>query len=50
MPNAEEDFFQYISTLSAQEIEVSAIEKESFVFPREPLIRLEGPIAIVQLI
>ena len=40
MPQADEGFFKYLSTLSTEDIKVSAIQNESFVFPREPLIRL----------
>ncbi|KAG4073559.1 hypothetical protein HA402_000783 [Bradysia odoriphaga] len=43
-------FFDYLSQLTAKEVTVHAIEEGSVVFPRVPIIRVEGPLIIVQLL
>jgi nicotinate phosphoribosyltransferase len=49
-PSTEEAFFDYLRTMSLKDLKVYAILDGSVVFPKEPLIRVEGPIAIAQLI
>jgi nicotinate phosphoribosyltransferase len=48
-PNTEAEFFDYLSTLSAREVTVHAIDEGTMVFPRIPLLRITGPLLIVQL-
>ena len=50
MPNADSAFFDYLSNLTAEEIVLYAIEEGSVVFPRVPIIRIEGPLIIAQLL
>ncbi len=51
MPNnVEEEFFNYLSQVSANEVTLYAIPEGSVVFPKVPLIRMEGPLPIVQLL
>ncbi len=51
MPNyVEEEFFNYLSQVSANEVTLYAIPEGSIVFPKVPLIRMEGPLPIVQLL
>ena len=47
--NTEPEFFEYLSTLSAREVTVHAIDEGTVVFPRIPLLRVTGPLLIVQL-
>nr|XP_054749276.1 nicotinate phosphoribosyltransferase-like [Lytechinus pictus] len=49
-PSTEEGFFEYLKTLDCSNIEVYAIPEGSVVFPRMPLLRLEGPLPLLQLI
>lgn len=46
----EEEFFEYLGRLTAKEVTVHALEEGSVAFPRIPLIKIEGPLIIVQLL
>uniref|UniRef100_A0AAG5DY41 Nicotinate phosphoribosyltransferase n=1 Tax=Anopheles atroparvus TaxID=41427 RepID=A0AAG5DY41_ANOAO len=46
----EDDFFEYLSQLTAKEVTLYAIEEGSVAFPRVPLIKVVGPLIIVQLL
>lgn len=46
----EEAFFDYLRELTAKEVVLHAIEEGSVVFPRVPLLKIEGPLIIVQLL
>ncbi|XP_070495677.1 nicotinate phosphoribosyltransferase isoform X2 [Chironomus tepperi] len=46
----EEEFFEYLGKLTAKDVTVSALDEGSVAFPRVPLIKLEGPLIIVQLL
>ncbi|CAH0405310.1 unnamed protein product [Chilo suppressalis] len=48
--NIEPEFFAYLKDLTCKDIKLSAIEEGSVVFPRVPLLRVEGPLIIAQLI
>jgi nicotinate phosphoribosyltransferase len=48
--NVEEEFFNYLSQVSANEVTLYAIPEGSVVFPKVPMIRMEGPLPIVQLL
>ncbi|EGD79469.1 nicotinate phosphoribosyltransferase domain containing 1 [Salpingoeca rosetta] len=43
-------FFEYLRHVDASDVTVHAIPEGSVVFPKVPLIRVEGPLAVVQLI
>ncbi|CAH4031232.1 nicotinate phosphoribosyltransferase isoform X2 [Pieris brassicae] len=43
-------FFDYLKDLTCKDIILSAIEEGSVVFPRVPLLRVEGPLIIAQLL
>jgi len=47
--NMEREFFDYLLGLDASSVRVYAQKEGSVVFPRVPLLRLEGPLAVVQL-
>lgn len=49
-PSIEEQFYQYLKSLTAKDICLYAIKEGTVVFPRVPLIRVEGPLIIVQLL
>mmetsp|Transcript_31072 Transcript_31072/g.76235 ORF Transcript_31072/g.76235 Transcript_31072/m.76235 type:complete len:522 (+) Transcript_31072:2-1567(+) len=50
MPLADPEFFEYLRNLDCKQIKVHAFKEGSVVFPREPLVRIEGPIAVCQLL
>ena len=50
MPTANPKFFEWLATLDCSQVKVFAFKEGSVVFPREPLLRVEGPIGICQLL
>lgn len=46
----EEEFFEYLSQLTAKDITLYAIREGSVAFPRVPLIKVAGPLIIAQLL
>ncbi|ESO85982.1 hypothetical protein LOTGIDRAFT_167477 [Lottia gigantea] len=48
--NVEEEFFEYLRTLSTDDVEIYAIDEGEIVFPKVPLIMVEGPLPVIQLI
>lgn len=45
----EAGYYDYLSTLKADKVRLYAVPEGTVVFPRVPLIRMEGPLAILQL-
>jgi len=50
LPTCEEGFFSYLRELNCLDIEIHAIPEGSIVFPKIPLMRVEGSVAVVQLL
>ncbi|XP_038709814.1 nicotinate phosphoribosyltransferase 2-like isoform X2 [Tripterygium wilfordii] len=51
LPGSSEDgFYDYLRRLDCSDVEVYAIPEGTVVFPKVPLLRVEGPIAVVQLL
>jgi nicotinate phosphoribosyltransferase len=46
----EKEFFEYLANVSTKDVMVSAINEGTVVFPKIPLLRVEGPLAVVQLL
>jgi nicotinate phosphoribosyltransferase len=46
----EEEFFSHLKSVNLNSVKLHAIKEGSIVFPRIPLIRIEGPLPIVQLL
>ncbi|KAM8966677.1 nicotinate phosphoribosyltransferase [Pelodytes ibericus] len=46
----EKGFLDYIQTVNASEVTVSSIPEGSVVFAREPLMKVRGPLLVVQLL
>ena len=50
MPRCEAGFFAWLRTLDCSPIKVYAVREGSEVFARIPLLRVEGPLAVAQLL
>uniref|UniRef100_H2YXI0 Nicotinate phosphoribosyltransferase n=1 Tax=Ciona savignyi TaxID=51511 RepID=H2YXI0_CIOSA len=50
LPNVDQGFWEYLSQLDASQVTMSAIPEGYVVFPKVPLIRLEGPLPVIQLL
>ncbi|KAK7331062.1 hypothetical protein VNO77_25273 [Canavalia gladiata] len=48
--SCEDGFFDYLRRIDCSDVEVYAIPEGSVVFPKVPLMRVEGPVAVVQLL
>lgn len=46
----EPEFFDFLSELTPKDVKVYAIPEGTVVFPRVPLLRIEGPLPVVQLL
>ncbi|PHT56886.1 Nicotinate phosphoribosyltransferase 2 [Capsicum baccatum] len=49
-PSCEDGFYEYLRGLDCSDIEIYSVSEGSVVFPKVPLMRIEGPIAVVQLL
>ncbi|XP_043592674.1 nicotinate phosphoribosyltransferase isoform X1 [Bombus pyrosoma] len=51
MPSSvDQKFFEYLKDLTPKDVTIYAMEEGSVVFPRIPLLRVEGPLIMVQLL
>ncbi len=50
MPSCEDEFFTYLASLDCSEMTIYAQKEGSIVFAKEPLLRIEGPLAVGQLL
>eukprot|EP00474_Spongospora_subterranea_P009026 CRZ09484.1 hypothetical protein [Spongospora subterranea] len=48
-PHFEPEFLKFLSELNTDALKIYAIDEGTVVFPRIPLIRIEGPLALAQL-
>uniref|UniRef100_A0A034VS92 Nicotinate phosphoribosyltransferase n=2 Tax=Bactrocera dorsalis TaxID=27457 RepID=A0A034VS92_BACDO len=46
----ENEFFEYLASLTAKDVTLYAIDEGTVAFPRVPIIKVEGPLIIVQLL
>ncbi len=50
MPRADEKFKKWLADLDCSQVKIYAMREGSVVFPREPVMRVEGPLALCQLL
>ncbi|KAK8727648.1 hypothetical protein OTU49_009675, partial [Cherax quadricarinatus] len=51
MPESvEPEFFDYLSSITTKDVKVYAIDEGKVVFPRVPLLVLDGPLIVIQLL
>jgi nicotinate phosphoribosyltransferase len=50
MPRCRPEFFDWLTSLDASRVKVYAVREGTLVFPRIPLLRVEGPLAVAQLL
>jgi nicotinate phosphoribosyltransferase len=50
LPHCEDAFFAYLAALDCSELKISAMREGSVAFPRVPCARVEGPLAVCQII
>ena len=50
MPAADPGFFDWLRTLDCSRVQVHALTEGKVCFPRVPLLRIEGPLAVCQLL
>ncbi|XP_075475446.1 LOW QUALITY PROTEIN: nicotinate phosphoribosyltransferase 2-like [Primulina tabacum] len=49
-PSCEVGFFDYLRNIDCSDVELYAVSEGFVVFPKIPLVRIEGPVAVVQLL
>lgn len=50
MPPCEEGFYKWLAAADCSKVRISAMPEGMLAFPRVPLIRVEGPLAVIQLL
>ena len=50
MTTCEPEFFDYLRSIDASSLTVHCMKEGCMIFPHEPIIRVEGPIAVCQLL
>eukprot|EP00735_Rhodelphis_limneticus_P009049 TRINITY_DN2502_c1_g1::TRINITY_DN2502_c1_g1_i1::g.19330::m.19330 TRINITY_DN2502_c1_g1::TRINITY_DN2502_c1_g1_i1::g.19330 ORF type:complete len:535 (-),score=154.22,sp/Q55G10/PNCB_DICDI/56.18/0.0,NAPRTase/PF04095.11/3.9e-29,QRPTase_N/PF02749.11/0.14 TRINITY_DN2502_c1_g1_i1:310-1914(-) len=50
LPDAEETFFDWLRSVDCSKVRIVSQREGSVVFPRVPLVRVEGPLGVVQLL
>ena len=48
--HVDSNFFKWLSKLNTDDVKIYAVKEGTVIFPKEPLIRIEGPLAICQLL
>lgn len=48
--NVEDEFYDYLGAINGKGLKVFSVPEGTVVFPRIPLLRVEGPLAIAQMV
>jgi len=46
LPKAEEAFWEFLAAIDCSEVQIHAVAEGTVVFPRVPLMRVEGPLLV----
>ncbi|KAL4460963.1 hypothetical protein ABPG74_016435 [Tetrahymena malaccensis] len=49
-PHTKEEFFDWLKTLDCKQVKLSTMNEGSLVFPKEPLIQIEGPLSLLLIL
>lgn len=50
LPHVDKEFFDYLAGITANGLKVYSIDEGLVVFPKAPLITVEGPLPVAQLL
>ena len=50
LPDCEPEFYEWLQSVDCSEVTLHSLQEGTVAFPRIPLIRVEGPLAVVQLL
>ncbi|KAL6069911.1 Nicotinate phosphoribosyltransferase [Balamuthia mandrillaris] len=50
LPNREPAFYEWLSSIDGSRLRLFAVKEGTVVFPKEPLVRVEGPVGVAQLL
>lgn len=50
LPHIDSGFFDYLSSITANDLKIYFVDEGQVVFPKVPLITVEGPLPIAQLL
>ena len=48
--DVEKEFFEYLANMTARDVTLWAVDEGTVVFPKVPLLMVEGPLPVVQLL
>ncbi len=50
LPDCEPEFYEWLLSVDCSEVKLHSLQEGTVTFPRIPLLRVEGPLAVVQLL
>ena len=50
MPHCDPEFFDYLRSIDCSQITITSVPEGTFVYPHEPVLIIEGPLAICQVL
>jgi len=50
LPGCESEFYEWLLSVDCSEVTLHSLQEGTMTFPRIPLLRVEGPLAVVQLL
>ena len=50
LPDCEPEFYEWLLSVDCSEVTLHSLQEGTVTFPRIPLLRVEGPLAVAQLL